>query len=351
MHLFKNFDWSLKSILKAIGALLLFVVAITLIFILVGLARDTLDRQGIGLNKSYPQAAMDAGYGGDFAVEEMAMARNESMAYDGYGMVMPVPEPSSPTGDDLEDYEVKNYNANVSTRRLEQGCQQIANLKAREEVIFESSDQNEDNCYFYFKVEKEYSAEIVALIESMDPDYFNQNTQTIKGSLDYYSDEMDILTGNLEEVEAALKAALAEYDEVSALAASQADAETLATLVSEQLDLVQRLNEQRMQLRNTLQRYEQNKAEQLDRLNYDFFNVSLYKDVVFDWDNIKENWKMRAREMVYHLNQALQGLTVLLVGYIFVAVQWVIYFVLLSFVAKGLWLFTKRVWKIGQKKK
>ena len=340
MSFFKNFDWSLKSIAKLVGLVLLGVVVLTIVIALISFSFRTIF-QATSFEKPY----YDYGRGGAM----VEMAAEPMMLKSGIG-IPPMPEPGFSTGDDAEEYEVKTYSATIKTRRLEKTCKVVADLKVREDVIFENANQNDDSCYFSFKVKKESAEEILAVIEKLKPEDLNENIRTIKGTIEFYDKQLDILEKKLESVEDTLDKAQKSYDEVATLATRKQDVESLAMIIDNKLKLIEKLTNERMNIKQQIDRYNQNKAEQLERLNYSFFNINIYKDLIFDWKDIKESWKYELKAFVRNFNEVIQGISVNLVTYMIRFVQVAIYFFISVFLLKFAWVATKRIWK-GKRKR
>lgn len=340
MNPFHDFDWSFKSIAKVLGVVLLGVFALTIVIALFSFSVKTVFQTGT----RYNDAAYDDGYYGKIAQPEAMMAESIGGKGGGGGYYMP-PYSPSPTGSDAEDYEVKTFNATIKTRKLEKVCGQIADLKTRPEVIFETANINEDNCYFSFKVKKANEAEIAAFVESLKPEDNNVNVQTIKGTLESYDKQLEILENKLTSIEDTLTKSQRAYDEVTKLATQKQDVESLAKIIDSKLNLIERLSTQRIQVKEEIDRYKQGKADEADRLNYSFFNVSVTKDLILDWKQIKESWKYEMRAFVENFNGVLQGISVNLLTYFIRFVQVAIYFFLSVFLLKYGWFAVKKIWK------
>ena len=338
MNIFKNFDWSFKSIAKIIGMIILGIIALTVVIALISFSVKTIF--GTVSYRSYN------GY--DYAMEEAVsydMGGSAMMAK----IAMPIPEPGYTTGDDAEEYEVKEYYGTIKTRKLDETCAVISDLKAREDVIFESSDKDKEYCNYRFKVKKEISDEIVEIIEGLKPENFNASIESIKGTIERYDDELDILSKKLASIEETLKMAQDSYDEISRIATRQQDAETLAKIIDSKLKLIEKLSNERLSVKERIDRYNESKADQLDRLNYTFFNISIYKDLIFDWKDIKDSWKYEAKQLVRNVNDVFQGISLHLATYLVRFAQVVLYLFISLFLLKFVWIGVKRVWK-GKKK-
>lgn len=340
MEFFKNFDWSAKSIAKIVGMVLLGIVALAIAAGLISFAFRTVTNMG--------QSRVDYGMtGGGYAVTEEAMAPSYfSKDMDSsIGYPTPIAPPNFSTGNNAEKYEVITYSGTIKTRKLDQTCDAISVLKAKKYVIFEDSNRNEDNCYFRFKVAKENVDEIVKVIEGLKPETLNVNVQSIKNQIEGMEDEMDILKKQLASVEETLTGAQSAYDEISKLATKQQDADTLAKIIDSKLNLIERLTNQKLNIKSQIDRYDQSKADQLDQLNYTFFDINVYKDLILDWKNIKDSWKYETKLMVTNINAVFQSITINLVTYLVRFAQVVLYLFISVLLLKFVWMGVKRIWK------
>lgn len=341
MSFFKNFDWSFKSIAKIIGLALLGIVVFMIVIALIAFSFRTIFQGTNNYEKAYYND-FDGGIAMDMA-ESSVMRSKLSMP--------PIPEPGFSTGDDAENFEVKTYNGTIKTRKLDQTCGKIEDLKIKEEVIFETSNKNEDNCNYSFKVKKESESKVLEVIESLKPENLNQNTQTIKGTIERYDKQLEILEKKLASVEEILEKAQDAYDEVGDLATRKQDVESLALIIDNKLKLIEKLTNERIQIKEQIDRYNQSKANQMERLNYSFFNINVYKDLIFDWKEIKDSWKWELKALVRNVNEVLQGISVNLITYMTRFIQVAIYFFISVFLLKFVWVATRRIWKGSGKRK
>ena len=338
MSFFKNFDWSGKSIAKLIGLALLGVAGLSVVIALISFSFRTVF-QGPNYNEPrYDYAEYDKGFG--ISENSMVMKSRSSIG---------IPAPGYSTGDDAEDYEVKTYSATVKTRKFEKTCKVITALKIKEDVIFETSSQNDDSCYFKFKVKKASEQEVLKIVENLKPEDLSENIQTIKGTIEQYDKQLDILNKKLTALEETLSDAQNAYDSVAKLATAKQDVESLATIIDNKLKLIDKLTTERLNIKQQIDRYLQNKADQMERLNYTFFNINIYKDLIFDWKEIKDSWKYELKAFVRNFNDVIQGISVSLVTYMIRFVQVAIYFFISVFLLKFVWIAVRKIWK-GRKK-
>lgn len=296
----------------------------------------------VALTMNVAPQAMDMGesYGGSVATSRGKVVSGTT------GIVAPYPPVyTPPAGDTSEEFEVTNYNASIETQNLEEACGKIFALKSRKDVIFQNSDENERNCNYSFKVTKEKANEVLDLLKSMDPKTLNENVYTIKKILESYDSQEVILKRKEEAIQATLKSATADYDAVAALARSTKDTESLTKIMNSKIDLIQRLTNESIQNNAQLEQLARDKAEQADQLVYTNFYVSIVEDTYVNGRDLKESWEQAVKDVVMTINTIAQTMTVGLVALAFMLIQYIIYFVILLFVAKYGWQFTKKVWR------
>lgn len=288
----------------------------------------------------YDEAAYDYGYGSD-AVG--LSARNVAMMEPSIAPIPPIGGYS--TGNTAEEYEVTEYSASIETQDKTATCGKIASLKSYSYVIFESANEYDRGCDYRFKVEHARVAEILSFVKDLDPKDLNENTYTIKNLIDDYTSETEVLEKKRRAIDDTLEEALAAYDEITELATQSGDASSLAKIIDSKVQLIERLTQERININTQLDRLARAKAEQLDRLAYTYFNVSVHEQHYFDGDDLKDSWKASIQATIYEVNIIFQELTFGLIYVIFFAVQWIIYILLAVFVARHVWKWVKRIWK------
>ena len=294
-----------------------------------------------------PRYAMDSlsisGYGGN-------MVKSESMEQDfklsvRNTMDYPTVNDGYNSGADLEDFEITEYNARIETSHLEKTCQNIESFKEESYIIFENSNKNERYCDYRFKVEKEREGEVLENIKSLKPKTLNINTETIKKEVDDYTSEEEILTKRLKQVEETLEEAQEAYDDVTILATKSRDVESLAKIINDKITLIEKLSNERLNTKANLDRISRAKAEQLDRLDYTFFSVSVSENLIIDFERIKDSWNWELKNFVNNFNELLQSLTLKLMSFALILIQIAIYLTIALLLGKYGWRFVKFVWK------
>lgn len=342
MKFLKNFDWSFKSIAKAFGFLIIIILSIVVLITGIQYAYRLVSHGVTSMSSGdFAQSPTYDAEGNYFTSGASGIAKSE---------IAPIPSPGYSVGDDAEVFEVKRYDATVKSKKLKEACSIVAKLKEKSYVIFESSNENDENCSYQFKVEKANTDSILSVIQDLKPYQLNTNITSIKTSVEGVQTEIDILSKKLESVEKTLEDAQVAYDEISQLATSKEDAETLAKIIDSKLNLIEKLTTERMGIKAQIDYYNKSKADQLDQLDYTFFSVYIQKDLIFDWKAIKDNWQFETRQWVENLSQAVQVITLNLALYLVYALLGMVYLFVLVFFLKWAWKGTRRILGLKAKK-
>jgi hypothetical protein len=356
MEFFKQLKGDPVKVLKVAGVALIGLLLLVFAFQLLSSTLRPF-MAGVGDSMGVSIAPTMGGMGGGYAYDsdashDYAYTKSESaispeLSARNVAGSMPAPYPYPPTqstGDDAEEYEVTQYSARIETRRLEESCGEVSALKAREDVIFENSNTYERGCEFTFKVAHESVAEVLALIEAMDPKDLSENTYTIKSQIEDFTSEEEVLLKKRASIDETLEKALDAYDDITRLATNTQNADALAKIIDSKVGIIERLTQERININAELDRLARAKAQQLDRLDYTYFYVSVYENKFVDGQGMKDSWKEAVREFVRQLNEIAQGLTINLLLLLFCIVQWALYALIALIVAKYGWQVAKYIW-------
>ncbi len=346
-----SFDLKPTKILKIAGLASIVIVIIILVFRLI-----TPFFNSVSLKTDNKIAPV---YDNIFSAEEVY---NESskIAYDKddddddeiglsiQNIAMSSPSPvniSGSMGGDAEEFEVTEYSANIETRSLENTCNAVIGLKSRDDVIFENSNEYEKGCNYNFKVKHDSVKKILAIIKGLNPRELNENTYTIKRLIDDYTSETEILEKKMSSIEETLAIAVNAYDDITKIAIRTQDVESLAKIIDSKVKIIERLTQERININAQLERLERAKAEQLDRLEYTYFNVYIFENKFIDGQNLKDSWKVAVKSFVYDINKVVQGITINLTALLFLTLQYLIYLFIILIIVKYCWKITKIIWK------
>jgi len=323
--------------LKIAGVGLLGIIILAFAFKIIGSSFSTVARQGLdgmtlSKNMAYSESAADS-MGYDSAAGMGLSARN----------IAPPITPGA-SGSTAEEFEVTEYSVVIETRRLEETCQAIAALKAKDYIIFENANEYDRGCNYNFKVNKDNKQEVLDIIEALDPKDLSENTRTIKRLIDDYTSEEEILNKKKETIEVTLNDAINSYDEIAKVATQARDAESLAKIIDSKIKIIERLSQERININEQLDRLGRSKAEQLDRLDYIYFYISIYENKFIDGELIKDSWKQELRNFVNDVNEILQNSSIGIVKILFYILQFALYLLIIVVVAKYGWKALKRIW-------
>ncbi len=324
---------SLKQIFKIAGLALLGIILIVIVINLVAAPFRV-------WRNSASQIAGDSGsfnVAGSYLKGEMAVEESVSS--------LSPRNVAGTTGSDAEAYEVTDYRARIETRRLEDTCAAVSGLKDRDDVIFESASRYDRGCDYTFKVKIGSAAEILGFINSLDPEELSENTRTIKNRVDDFTNQTQILENKLAAIDETLSKAISAYDEVTTLATQARDAGSLAKIIDSKVNIIERLTQERINISTQLDQIGRLKAEQLDRLEYTYFYLNIWENKYFDGESLKESWRAALREFVQDINSIFQDISVNLIVWIMLVIQYLLYFFILLLAAKYVWQFAKYIWR------
>lgn len=335
-NFFKKFNFKRFSIPKLIGFALLAVIFFTISISLLGFAFRTafFGSPSFGVSQSAP-----------YASQESFDALNSKGVSSRLILPPMPPRAGGSVGDDAEEFEVTEYYTVVKTSKLDKACLVIEELKPLDYVIFESANRSDRNCSYFFKVKNENADEVLAVVKGLKPEIFQENTSTIKTVVGNYTSEIEIQEKKLASIEKTLTDAQKAYDDITVLATQTKDVESLTKIIDNKVRLIERLTQERINIKVQIDRLNKNKADQLDRLNFTFFRVNINEFLIFDFKQIKDSWIYEFKSFVSEFNDVLQAVSINLVGFLLRLVQAAIYFLIALFIFKYGWRFTKRIWK------
>ena len=252
---------------------------------------------------------------------------------------------SKTTGDDAEEFEVTEYNISFKTNHLYDMRDKVSALKSRDDVIFESAEEYEKSGYYVFKVKNDSASEILAIIEELNPTTVNQNIYTIKSLIDSYTNKVDILENKLSTIEEALSDAISAYDDIAEIAITAQDVENLTKIIDSKVELIKNLSQERIDISGKIDEIEISRAVQLDRLNYTYFNINVIEDKLINIQDLKDSWKIAAKSFISDANGVIQGITINLIAFLFIILQFAVYWFVILIGVKYGWRLTKHIWK------
>lgn len=346
--------------MKIVGVVLLVLILISIALTIVGSSFNSLTGglrdMGVSVSSApgYAPSPMATGMGGggygydgavdyDYAVKQEAAYMPQLSARNVAGTTIYPPSYGAP-GDDLEEFEVTQYSAYIETRKLDDTCDAFSELKERSDVIFEAANTYDKGCSFTFKVKHDAIDYVLGWLKDFDPKELSENTYTIKQQVDDFTKEIEVLEKKRDSIDQTLTQALNAYDEITRLATQTQNADALAQIINSKINIIERLTQERININEQLDRYARAKEDQLDRLDYTYFNVTVVENKYVDGEQISESWKQALRMFVWNVNAKLQDLTINMIVLFLLVIQWLIYAVVVLFIAKYGWKFATYIW-------
>jgi len=324
------------NILKIAGLILIAIILISLAFRLIGSSIGSLHNMSVSESPLAFKQAYSEDY--DQAGSVGLSLRNVTPS------TVPAPDGSLTSGDNAEEFEVTEYGVDIETRRLEDTCGRITDLKSRPDVIFETANEHEKSCSYGFKVKHESVEGVLIVINELKPKELNESTYTIKRLVDDYTSELEILERKMNSIDETLANATAAYDDIARIATRVQDAESLAKIIDSKINIIEKLTQEHINVNAQLERLERAKTEQLDRLNYTYFNVYITENKFVDWQSLKESWQAAVKSFVRNVNGVIQDITINLAGLLFQILQYAVYLFIILIVAKYGWRIVRRIW-------
>ncbi len=348
----KNFDWSLKSMIKlvtlAFVGILVLAIAIAILGNVLRFVFNDDDHDRRDGVFSAPMHAMQ-GIANNFVYEyedDMEYTGGLMAKSLGRGMVAQTSMLANETvNEDTEDYEKISYNAEIERYEIETVCDKLESLKPLDYVVFKNAGRSDKRCSYRFSVESEREAEVADIIRALDPKEFNISIDTREPAVSGNVFEVEILQERLDAIQVSLEQAESAYDEAISLATRKGNVEGLSTLINGKLNLIERLNNQKRSTAQQLVRIVRSGERTISETEYAHFNVQVSKKQIVDWKQIASSWRYEVNNFVTNVNQILQKLIFGLPLFILVVVKVLVYlFVVVTF-ARLAWSLAKRIWK------
>lgn len=322
------------QVLKIAGIAIVAIIIITLAIQLVGNSVNSLT-SGKALYTT--ESVFPSGLSYDEAYNGVEKSRVRGIA--------PEPPSGGAIGGDAEDYEVAEYRSTIETRHLEDTCNVISNLKTFDYVVFLNANEYDKGCGYTFKVEKERAGEILNVIKGLDPKELTENVYTIKKTIEDLESEEDVLKRRKKSIKETLGIAIDAYDDITSLATRTENADALASIIESRIRTIEQLTGKIIAINARLESLANIKVEQLDRLEYTYFYVTVYENVFVDFEDLKDSWKTAVKDFVRNVNNVLQDVTINLIALLIYLAQYVLYLLILLLVVKYGWRVGVYIWK------
>lgn len=282
---------------------------------------------------------------------ESEMAYDDG-GYDGYAagssyMPSPMP-PVEPTGyvPNLEQYETTDYSATARTKAFDEACDLVLGLKARDDIHFKYISESEDQCGANFFVEEGKEGGVIAQLEGISNIEISRVTNSVTRQRQRLETEADILTQQLASVEATLTEAERQYTELTEVARAANDASALTEAIRDKLNMIENLNQRRINLVSRLQSFAQRSAELEERIGVIAFNVSITRANSSNDEYRERLWLGAWDDLGDEVTKFLIGLTAYFGIFLLRVMQYVVYGLVLLVLFRFGWKLVKQIWKL-----
>jgi len=264
--------------------------------------------------------------------------------------IAPAPDYDGGAGSfDESEYETQAYRATYHTSEFDSTCDQLELLKPRTDVVFEYANRSDARCSYHFKVERGVADQVLAELESLNPDELFADTQTVKQQVVDHETGMQLLLRKEAMLQQMLSDASNAYDSLAELATGAGDVESLTTIINSKLQQINQLTRELQTVSSQIDAMARSQSQLSDRIDYVQFSATVYKYEVVNLAGIKDSWVSAAKEFVVHLNSTLQALTLGFLGLLLTLVQFVLFalviIALFLFVGKHGWRVAKQFWQ------
>jgi hypothetical protein len=361
---FKNFDWSMGSIMKVSGMALVGLVALSVGLTIFGALLSfgqrtvqTIAGNGYSMNGSRfamsqriaPSYAMPVsapmGMEGGMGMmgEKMAYGTDSGMPVMADMMIAPPQMPQVNGSQNAELYQKEGYSASYETRNFTDTCGQIEALKPLEYVLFDSANQAARYCTYAFRVRKAHTEEIVTKLKALNPKEWNVSVQSVAQNIEDSGDRIQILKRRLASTEGTLTEVEQSFGRLSVLATQNGKVADLTTIITQKLAMVERLTNEKLSLEEQIRSMTGGKGDQIKETEYSHFSVSVSKWSAVDWQSLKDNWRNRIQSTLYEMSETLSWI-LLAIPALVLTLLW--YALMAGMFLAGGTLFVKYMWKL-----
>ncbi len=330
---FHDFDWSLKSIGKILGFLIIGVISLSIVAAILSFSVRTITSPFTGNSVSFEQADSFR-RGGAISTK---------------GILLPVSGVGGVVGRDAENFEVQSYFASYRTNDKTKICGRVFELKADLEIIFESANESDRSCNYRFEVPNEQADEVLQILEDLKPEDISKSVYTIQRAVEGVEDRLEVLKKRLQQTEETLLEAQTSYDELTTLAKNRGDVESLTKLIDLKINTIERLAREKLNINEEIEQVQRSRLDLLRQIAYTEFSVNVREERFVDWQQIANDWKQEIRNLVSNINQLTQFVSVKLISFVLYSAASLLYLAIAFGFLKLVWVIGKKVWKLGNR--
>ncbi len=292
------------------------------------------NNQGMFMGEMATSDAYDSGGMGDMMFEKRSVSSYTAPNY-------------APTdySANLESNETTNYDVNGQIKELDDFCQKLSELKAREQVHFKQLNSSLNNCQANFYVENEQADEVLDSLKYFKGINYTKNTQSVTRHKQQIESRTAVVEAQLKSVENTLMNAEIQFDELAEIARANNDAATLSESIRLKLENIDMLTMRRINLIAQLDQAYQQAADLEERMGVIEFSVYVTRTSPIITGEYERKWEQAYRELKDTVVETLIGLTFFFGIFLLWAIRLTLYAAVVLLIVRGLWKLALIIWK------
>ena len=262
-------------------------------------------------------------------------------------IISPVP-PMYPGPDfvaGLEDYETTDYYAHARTTDFDDACGLLTTFKQDTDIHFSSLSAGLNDCSGRFYTPKERVDEVVQKLRDIQGIDIQSDTSSVTRVKEDLTSRTDVIRQQLADTEATLAKVTVQYEDIVSLAFAKGDPAALNRVVSSKFELLDQLNQRRLQLSLELEQLLQAATDLDGRIDKVAFNVSFTRAYPIRIDEQSQQWEAAWQYLKRQGTETLIGLTLYLGVFALRAIQFIFYGFIVLILARFLWKFVRVIWR------
>lgn len=291
-----------------------------------------------GLNSAYAPSVSQG-----ISMERAAGVDVYSMEADTSYYMPPEPAPSGYTAD-LETYETTSYSVTARTKQFDELCDTVTSLKADTQIHFKSISRSTNNCRATFFVEENAAATVLNTLNTFNGVEYTRNTTSVTRHRQQIQSQTTILQQQLASIQRSLTAAETQFDEIAEFAKENKDAATLSQAISQKLNNINTLTQQKINLVSRINNLYQQAADLEERMNVVQFDVNINRSNPIYPNQESQKWEKAWKQLSDTYTDTLIGLTAFFGIFLLGAIKYILYLLVIIVILRGLWKFIQLVW-------
>ncbi len=247
------------------------------------------------------------------------------------------------------NYEIKSYNVNLESSKVEEDCNKLINLLNKEYTKTDNINISKNYCYLNIKILKWKEQELLTLFNQFKLKDINSNIVNIVKSYSWITDKIIWLKKRVDEIDLLLLESKTNYNELwSSLKNKNISPESIDALnkiIQNKSSLIVQFSNDKQNLLQQIDDLVKQKEEYIEQINYISFYINFTKKVIVDFEEIKDWWYYSYKSLVETFNDTIKNLTVNLFSFLLKAINVIIYIIIWFLFILVWWKLIYKIWK------